>query len=508
MPAPPSFLVPLHRFSTEGLPGRLDRFIIIGVVNIFHLRNHRNFCFSLLTSYLWTLVPDAFRSASVSVFASVSQSFTYVLDDRLSTTPVKATTTTTKRLFSAAEVSITIIMADNTAADNTATTNNNVNATAAAAPANSNGKCAVRPCKVKGAETLDCSAADCDKKVHLMCYQGMLLKHKELAPLPAGKVVCTKKCHGKVLKASSGGGDEEDGGGRRGNWDCDGKNGPTDTHTSVRILLDWWMAEGNYSKFCGKNNEGIKKIQFAEQLAQKMTRETTSKRDSKNVMSKIQHIEKQFKKAHEFATSETGAGIKENDEGTFEAAVKKKCPYYYDLLDIMSDRASSKPKATSYEDFSDDDDDEEEDEEDIVDDVSDISEEGGKSIKSSATKRTAISSTTSSKKKSRSSKKPSPILDDEAIQALSAASKTSEARMSEIVRHNMFIEKLEREKIDLQKRREERELQSYDRKSQELDYKMKLLERYKQLKDTYEWSDEQIVSFYPDMKVVMDAQKK
>jgi hypothetical protein len=26
-----------------------------------------------------------------------------------------------------------------------------------------------------------------------------------------------------------------------------------------------------------------------------------------------------------------------------------KCPYYFDLMDVMADRASSKPKCTSYD---------------------------------------------------------------------------------------------------------------------------------------------------------------
>lgn len=129
------------------------------------------------------------------------------------------------------------------------------------------------------------------------------------------------------MKEIAGGGEEADGGGRKGNWDCDGKAGLEDTHTSVKILIEWWMTEGNYSRFCGKNNNGIKKIQFAQQLSEKISSETNTKRDAKNVLSKIQHIERTFKDAHNFATSETGAGIKENDEGTFEAAVKKKCPY-------------------------------------------------------------------------------------------------------------------------------------------------------------------------------------
>jgi len=73
-----------------------------------------------------------------------------------------------------------------------------------------------------------------------------------------------------------------------------------------------------------------------------------------NVMNKIQHIKWAFKDTHNFATSETSDGLTDNDEGTFEGAVKKKRPYYYDLADIMGDRASCKPKATSYDDDDDD----------------------------------------------------------------------------------------------------------------------------------------------------------
>jgi hypothetical protein len=61
---------------------------------------------------------------------------------------------------------------------------------------------------------------------------------------------------------------------RVGKWNGDGKNGLDDPHTSMRILLDWWTTEGNYSRFCGKHNDGIKKIQFASSLANTMTEET------------------------------------------------------------------------------------------------------------------------------------------------------------------------------------------------------------------------------------------
>ena len=328
-----------------------------------------------------------------------------------------------------------------------------------------------------------------------MCSQGILLKKHKLDELPGGRVACTKRCYEKAQKEAAGGGEEVDGGGRKGNWDCDGLNGPDDPKTSVSILINWWMTEGNYNKFCGKNNNGIKKIQFATELADKMSKETTTQRDTKNVLSKIQHIERTFREAHIFATSETGAGIKDKDEGTFNTAVKKKCPYYYDLIDVMSDRASSKPIATNY------------DEEDPDDDLSDISEEE----KSTVTKRTATTAatdaTSSSRKKPKSAgkKKGSALMDDEALDALQRASRNSEAKMTEMVRHHKYLENLEERKLEIEQKREERESKSWRGKTDELDYKMQLIERYQQLKSTYNWTDDQILAFYPDMEQVIRA---
>ena len=94
-------------------------------------------------------------------------------------------------------------------------------------------------------------------------------------------------------------------------------------------------------------------LQFAQQIAATMNgAKVKAKRDAKQVLSKIEHIEKQFRKAYDFAQTETGAGLLE--DGTFTDAVEKICPYYFDLFDIMSDRAAAKPKALSDE-MSDDD---------------------------------------------------------------------------------------------------------------------------------------------------------
>jgi hypothetical protein len=77
-----------------------------------------------------------------------------------------------------------------------------------------------------------------------MCYQGLILRKHNLEALAAGNAVCTKKCYEKANKELAGGEQEE--GGRSGKWTCDGKGGLDDSHTSMRILIDWWMDEGNY----------------------------------------------------------------------------------------------------------------------------------------------------------------------------------------------------------------------------------------------------------------------
>jgi len=87
-------------------------------------------------------------------------------------------------------------------------------------------------------------------------------------------------------------------------------------------------------------------------------------RDGKQVMNKISHIEKCFRMAHDFTNTETGQGLQENDPREFDDAVKGKCPYYFDLLDIFGDRASAKPKAMSNENLDSSSSSEEEEEED------------------------------------------------------------------------------------------------------------------------------------------------
>jgi hypothetical protein len=116
----------------------------------------------------------------------------------------------------------------------------------------------------------------------------------------------------------------------RGKWNADSKNGPDDGHMSMKILLDWMLEEGNYSRYCGKDNNGVRKQLFASLLAAKMKAEILSEgRTAKQVMEKIRQLEDSFREAHAFANPETGAGIQEKQGNeSLQDIVKMKCVYY------------------------------------------------------------------------------------------------------------------------------------------------------------------------------------
>jgi hypothetical protein len=112
-------------------------------------------------------------------------------------------------------------------------------------------------------------------------------------------VVCTKMCYKKAEKARNGAAALL--------WNKDGRNGPDDPINSEAILIQWLVTPGNYSRYRGKNNSGKTKIQYADEIAKKITDAGVRvKRDKEKVKAKISHIENCFRSAHDFAFTETG----------------------------------------------------------------------------------------------------------------------------------------------------------------------------------------------------------
>ena len=126
----------------------------------------------------------------------------------------------------------------------------------------------------------------------------------------------------------------------------DGKHGPADENSSLSVLLDWWRVEGNYSKFRGDGNKGIKKRAVAAKLAATINEIAKVKRTPDAVLAKIQYIERSWKVAHDWACN-TGQGVKEGDPEGFEGACLKRCPYYFMLYEVMEDRAANMALATT-----------------------------------------------------------------------------------------------------------------------------------------------------------------
>ena len=183
---------------------------------------------------------------------------------------------------------------------------------------------------------LICENSACTREFHLDCFKARF-QWENWPKQKDGQVVCRKACYTKLLNPP------------RLNWTNDGKNGKEDPQSSERILFDWLMFPGNYvNNWRGKDNKGQNKMQVARDIAQVINDSgVIVRRDEKQVRNKIQHLERRFRVAFDFANTETGAGLQENDRGAFDDAVLQKCPQYFDLLDVFSDRASSKPKATN-----------------------------------------------------------------------------------------------------------------------------------------------------------------
>jgi hypothetical protein len=121
-------------------------------------------------------------------------------------------------------------------------------------------------------------------------------------------------------------------------------DGPNENVSSLIVLIDWLSSEQNYSKWKGGiNNSGESKSAVAVEILSAIENAgIKTERNAKDVVTKIGSIERQFREAGDWLN---GTGAEITCETSIKAAVRKRCPYYYELLDAMGERASTKPLA-------------------------------------------------------------------------------------------------------------------------------------------------------------------
>ena len=200
--------------------------------------------------------------------------------------------------------------------------------------------CCLRVCKhaaTRDVLVIPCAKPTCPKGMHLSCFTSKY-KYADFPKLvPNVQIVCTKGCYKAVAspKALS--------------WRNDGPVGREEAGCSENILLQWLRAEGNYALYRGgPQTKGKTKKKVAAQIARIINEKGVNPpKNAKQVENKIHHIEKQFRTAHDWSNTVTGAGLQENDRGSFDDAIKYRCPQYFFLIDVMIERSSMQPKATN-----------------------------------------------------------------------------------------------------------------------------------------------------------------
>ena len=199
---------------------------------------------------------------------------------------------------------------------------------------------------------INCYAHGCDRVFHsFCCSQGVLIKNnldhfdEDNAEHPFLKIACKKGCYKKALRHQANMSvDPED---RNIPCNRDGREGRQDPNNSENIIIAWLRHPGNYNKFRSPPS-GQTRVVVCEDVWKKIHAANTLKvRNAPSVLMKIQYMESSFRDAHDWVNN-TGVGVRERDgQVTFEDAVKKRFVYYYDSVDAMSERSSSRPTSTT-----------------------------------------------------------------------------------------------------------------------------------------------------------------
>jgi hypothetical protein len=152
------------------------------------------------------------------------------------------------------------------------------------------------------------------------------------------ETICCKRCYNAAKKRAMNTPSDPNVK-RRVSWYTDGS---TPSINSMSCLLDWMTTGNNYSKYRGgEGQHGEKKDTLAGEISSfNNDSGVPTVRTVKSIKEKIKWLEDTFKDASRWLEC-TGAGV--TDQSSIREAVLQRCPYYYELEDVMRDRPSIRP---------------------------------------------------------------------------------------------------------------------------------------------------------------------